>query len=130
MPEMKSVFHVQPAKLLALGFIALILLGAFFLWLPVSTHEGLSFIDALFTATSAVCVTGLSVVDTPTTFTAFGKLVIILLVQVGGIGFVTIAILIAVLLGRRIGLRERLVLQEAYGQISLSGLIRSPSRSC
>nr|MBO2469789.1 Trk family potassium uptake protein [Bacillota bacterium] len=124
MPEMKSVFHVQPAKLLALGFIALILLGAFFLWLPVSTHEGLSFIDALFTATSAVCVTGLSVVDTPTTFTAFGKLVIILLVQVGGIGFVTIAILIAVLLGRRIGLRERLVLQEAYGQISLSGLIR------
>ncbi|GAB6934572.1 TrkH family potassium uptake protein [Calditerricola yamamurae] len=124
MPEMKSVFHVQPAKLLALGFIALILLGAFLLWLPVSTHEGLSFIDALFTATSAVCVTGLSVVDTPTTFTAFGKLVIMLLVQVGGIGFVTIAILIAVLLGRRIGLRERLVLQEAYGQVSLSGLIR------
>lgn len=124
MPEIKNAFHVQPAKLLALGFLGLILLGAFILWLPVSTHEGISFIDALFTATSAVCVTGLTVVDTSTTFTLFGQIVIMLLIQVGGIGFVTIAILIAVLLGRRIGLRERLVLQQAYGQVSLSGLIR------
>jgi trk system potassium uptake protein TrkH len=81
---------VSPAKILVGGFALLILLGAILLALPVSTHSGrLSFLDALFTATSAVCVTGLVVVDTGTYFTRFGQTVILLLIQLGGLGIMT-----------------------------------------
>lgn len=100
--------------------------GAMLLMLPAASVEGrgLNFVDALFTATSAVCVTGLVVVDTGRHFTLFGQLVIIALIQIGGLGFMTMATLIYVIMGKRIRLRERLVIQEAFNQLTVAGVVR------
>ncbi len=94
--------------------------------LPIASKNGqsLGFFDSLFTATSAVCITGLVVVDTGTHFTRFGQFIIILLVQIGGLGIMTMSTLIALILGKRIGLRERILIQESFNQYNLSGLIR------
>ena len=107
---------LNPAKILVLGFAILILLGAFLLTLPIATEngKGLPFLDALFTATSATCVTGLVVVDTGDTFSMFGELVILVLIQIGGLGFMTFATFLFILLGKKITLKERLLLKEAY----------------
>lgn len=115
-----------PARVLVLGFSLLILIGALLLTLPEATRDGqgLSFLNAMFTATSAVCVTGLVVVDTGTTFTTFGQLVVLALIQVGGLGFMTFATLIAIMLGKRVTFKERLVLQEALNQVSPAGVVR------
>lgn len=118
--------RLTPARVLVLGFAAVILLGAMLLTLPLATVDGkgLRFLNALFTSTSAVCVTGLVVVDTGTTFTVFGQIIILCLIQVGGLGFMTFATLFAIILGRRVTLKERLLLQEALNQISLEGIVR------
>lgn len=121
-------FHagkVSPPKILVGGFAVLILIGTILLSLPISTHIGrIPFLDAVFTATSAVCVTGLVVVDTGTYFTRFGQTVIMILIQIGGLGFMTVATLVFILLGKKITLRERLVIQEAMNQFSQQSLIR------
>jgi trk system potassium uptake protein TrkH len=111
---------------MVLGFASIILIGALLLMLPISSTTGnaVSFIDALFTATSATCVTGLVVLDTGTTFTIFGKTVIMLLIQVGGLGFMTMATLFAMMMKRKISLRDRLILQEAMNQGSMEGIVR------
>ncbi|MBW5447310.1 Trk family potassium uptake protein [Cohnella sp. CFH 77786] len=116
----------SPPKLLVLGFALIILAGAQLLTLPISSAAGQStrWIDALFTATSATCVTGLVVVDTGTYYSTFGQIVILVLIQVGGLGFMTMATLFAVFLKRRISLKERLVLQEALNQSSIEGIVR------
>jgi len=116
--------RLTPARVLVLGFLALIIIGTVLLTLPVSTYQGISILDALFTATSAVCVTGLVVQDTGTFFTPFGQAVILLLIQVGGLGFMTAGTLIFIILGKRITLKERLVIQEALNQLTIAGLIR------
>ena len=118
--------HLTTYKLVALTFFALILIGAVLLMLPAASAgvESLSFVDALFTATSAVCVTGLVVVDTGTYFTTFGQMVIIVLIQLGGLGVMTFATLISVAIGKRINLRERLLIQEALNQETVSGVVR------
>ncbi|MEK4293339.1 TrkH family potassium uptake protein [Paenibacillus sp. FSL H8-0261] len=111
---------------MVLGFASIILIGALLLMLPISSTSGnvVSFIDALFTATSATCVTGLVVLDTGTTFTIFGKTVIMVLIQVGGLGFMTMATLFAMMMKRKISLRDRLILQEAMNQGSMEGIVR------
>ncbi|MDR0269577.1 TrkH family potassium uptake protein [Paenibacillus sp.] len=104
----------------------MITLGTFLLSLPISSADGtqIPFLNALFSATSATCVTGLTVMDTGTTFSIFGQIVMIILVQVGGIGFMTMASLIALALNKRISLRERLILQEALNYGSINGVVR------
>lgn len=121
-----SQWRLTPYQILVSGFAGLILLGALILCLPQAsaTGEPLGFVDALFTATSAVCVTGLVVVDTGTRFSLFGQLVIIFLIQAGGLGFMTMATLMAILIGKRINLRERLIMQEAMNQLSVAGVVR------
>jgi trk system potassium uptake protein TrkH len=121
-----SWFRLAPPQILVLGFASIILIGALLLSLPISntTGESLPFIDALFTATSATCVTGLVVVDTGTFFSAFGQIVIIVLIQVGGLGFMTMATMFALVLKRRISLRDRLLLQEAMNQNTMEGIVR------
>jgi trk system potassium uptake protein len=95
------------------------------LMLPISTISGqINFVDALFTSTSAVCVTGLVVFDTGTHFTMFGQIIILVLIQIGGLGFMTSATIIFILLGKKIGLRNRLVAQESLSQLTFSGVIR------
>ena len=105
--------YLDPPKILVLGFAIVILLGAFLLTLPIATEDGkgLSFLNALFTATSATCVTGLVVVDTGDTFTMFGELVILFLIQIGGLGFMSFATFLFLLLGKKISLKERLLLK-------------------
>jgi trk system potassium uptake protein TrkH len=125
----KKSFHflqLKPPQILVLGFAAIILLGACLLMLPIASADGTSlhFINALFTATSATCVTGLVVVDTGTHFTMFGQIVIVLLIQIGGLGFMSMATLIAFVIKKRITLKERLVLQEALNQGSMEGIVR------
>lgn len=116
----------SPAQVLVGGFASLILVGALLLTLPVSSRDGapLPFLDALFTSTSAVCVTGLVVVDTHDQFSLFGQIVILLLIQVGGLGIMTMSTLIFLLLGRRVSLRNRLIIQEAMNHLTLEGMVR------
>ena len=111
---------------LVYGFLGLIALGTVLLILPVSSKTGqsTSFVDALFTATSAVCVTGLVVVDTADYWSSFGQVVILLLIQLGGFGFMTSATLFLLAFGRRVGLRERLIIRESTGLGQLGGLVR------
>lgn len=101
-------------------------MGTLLLTIPVTTvdGQGLSLIDALFTATSAVCVTGLVVVDTGTTFTPLGQMIILTLIELGGLGFMTFATWFALLRGRKIFLSERLLLQESLNQTSVQGMVR------
>ncbi|PKK39335.1 Potassium uptake protein, integral membrane component, KtrB [Clostridiaceae bacterium JG1575] len=117
---------MNPVRVLALGFLATILLGAFFLCAPFVTKTGVAtpFIDALFTATSAVCVTGLTVVDTANYWNSLGQGFILLLIQIGGLGFMSFATLTAIVLGKRLGLRDRLLMREAYNAMNLQGIIR------
>lgn len=115
-----------PVQILALGFALVIFIGALLLSLPIASQSGeiTPFIDCIFTSTSAVCVTGLVTVDTGTYWTYFGKTVIMLLIEIGGLGFMSIATLVFLVLGRRITLKERLVMQEAMNVNSLQGLVK------
>jgi len=119
-------WKLTPYQILALGFAGLIFTGAILLSLPIASTsgQGTNFIDALFTSTSAVCVTGLVVVDTGTHFSLFGQSVIIVLIQAGGLGFMTMATLIALVIGKKIQLRERLIMQEALNQLTVAGIVR------
>ncbi|WP_176702904.1 TrkH family potassium uptake protein [Peribacillus simplex] len=121
---------LDPPKILVLGFVILILIGSYLLTLPISTESGngLSFLDALFTATSATCVTGLVVVDTGSTFTTFGELVILTLIQIGGLGFMSFATFFFFLLGKKISLKGRLLLQESLNNLSMAGVVRLVKR--
>ena len=127
--EQKKYF-LDPPKILVVGFASIILIGAILLTLPAATTNGhgLSFLNALFTATSATCVTGLVVVDTGTTFTIFGQIVILSLIQVGGLGFMTFATFFALLLGKKISLKERILLQESLNNLSMEGIVRLARR--
>ena len=109
----KKPVKLTPPQILLFGFLTVIVIGAFFLTLPISTVEPISIIDAFFTAVSATTVTGLAVVDTGTTFTLFGQIVIMLMIQIGGLGFLTLAVMVILLFGKKVGLRERLLVQEA-----------------
>ena len=113
-------------QLVALSFMLVILLGAFLFMLPISTQngQGLTFLDGLFTATSATCVTGLTVIDVGNELTWFGKMVLIVLIQIGGLGIMTMTTVVMVIAGRKVSLRERLLLQESMSQTEISGVVR------
>lgn len=136
-PERVTVERPQPPRpparaplLLALGFLATILIGSLLLSLPIANRQGevTPYITALFTSTSAVCVTGLVVVDTKSHWTPFGQAVILLLIQVGGLGFMTSSTILLLLTGRRVSLRERILLREAHGVTPLGGILRLTQR--
>lgn len=117
--------HSSPFRVIILGFLAMILIGAFLLMLPFSKQgEGsATFGEALFTSTSAICVTGLVVQDTATYWTLFGQGVIILLIQIGGLGVVTVAMTLAGIAGRKIGLQQRITMQEAISAPDVGGIV-------
>ena len=126
LPKKKKGFELTPFRIIMFGFAGIILLGALLLMLPIASKSGevTPFIDTLFTATSAVCVTGLIVYDTATHWTLFGQTVIILLIQIGGLGVVTVALMISLIGGKRIGLRERNLMQEAIAAPKVGGIVR------
>lgn len=123
--QKKFTIKTSPAQTLVIGFAAVIMIGAILLTLPIAVQSGkeTNFLTSLFTATSAVCVTGLVVVDTATHWTTFGQIVILALIQVGGLGFMTMATFLYLLLGRRIGLKQRLIIQESLNYTSLAGIV-------
>lgn len=116
----KYIIDLSPPSILALGFLLLTFIGTLLLKLPFSTTQPITLIDALFTSTSAVTITGLSVLNIGTTFTLFGQIVIATLVQVGGIGFMTFAVIAALSLTSRMGIRHQALAQEVMGQTSLA----------
>lgn len=118
--------HLTPPQILVLGFATIILIGTVLLSLPFATVSGreMPLVDALFTATSATCVTGLVVHNTGTYFSLFGQLVIMAMFQIGGLGFMTMSTLFALVLKKRISLKERLILQEAMNQTHIEGIVR------
>ena len=118
--------NLSPPQIIVGGFALVIFIGTILLNLPISSTRGesIGFVDALFTATSAVCVTGLVVVDTGTYWTTFGKTVILLLIQIGGLGFMTLATLGALIIGKKISLKERLLIQESLNEHKLSGVVK------
>lgn len=115
----RGTVNLSPPSILALGFLALIIAGTLLLKLPVSHHGELPWLHAMFTATSAVTITGLSVVNVGEAYTVFGKVVIMLLLQCGGLGFMTFAILAVMSLSPKLGLKQQIMAQETIGQTSL-----------
>src|SRR5690606_27556534 len=116
----------SPARLIAGSFAIAILVGTVLLALPAAHAPGIevSWLDALFTATSAVCVTGLIVLDTGTDFSTFGQVVILVLIQLGGLGILSAGTLVALAAGRRIGYRERQQLQSQLNTLQAGGVVR------
>ncbi len=100
---------------IATGFFALVLAGSVLLVLPISTKQSISYVDALFLSVSSVCITGLSPVVVSSTFTTFGKAVILLLIQIGGLGFTTVAMSVFAILGVRLGISEKFLVEETLG---------------
>ena len=118
--------RLSKAQTIALGFFLIIMTGTLLLMLPISSRSGqvTNFHDALFTATSATCVTGLIVADTYQHWNNFGQVVILALIQTGGLGFITMGVFFSVFLKRRIGLKERNLVQESVNTFDIGGGVR------
>ena len=122
----KAIRNLTSFQMITMGFFTVIMLGALLLTLPAATGDGkgASFLHALFTATSATCVTGLVVQNTATYWTGFGQFVILMLIQIGGMGVVTLAVAITIVSGKKIGLMQRSTMQEAISAPQLGGIVR------
>lgn len=120
----KLIKKLSRVQIIAFGFFGVILIGSLLLMLPFSTRSGqtTSYVDALFTATSATCVTGLTPFDTYTHWTLFGQLVILFMIQLGGIGFMTVITMATLFMRHKIGLQNRMLVMESAGTITLSGI--------
>lgn len=123
---MKKKKYLSQVQFIALGFLVMILIGTLLLMLPISSRTGEStkFLSALFTATSASCVTGLVVVDTSTHWSVFGQIIIIILIQIGGLGFISIGVFFSIILRRKIGLRERGLIMESINSLKIGGVVK------
>ena len=117
---------LSSSQMIILGFAAVILLGALLLMLPVSSKSGeiTPFLDCLLTSTSAVCVTGLVVYDTAAHWTVFGQAIIIVLIQIGGMGVITVAAAITMAAGKKISLMQRSTMQDAISAPQVGGIVR------
>ena len=126
MNEIRVRKHLSTFQIIILGFLGVILIGTVLLMLPFATREAgsASFMDALFTATSATCVTGLVVQDTATYWSGFGQAVILTLIQIGGMGVVTLAVGITIISGKKIGLMQRSTMQESIAAPQVGGIVR------
>lgn len=123
---MNKLKHISPGRLIVLGFFMVIMIGAFLLMSPFSRRNGVdvSFVDALFTSTSAVCVTGLIAIDTADTFNLFGKTVVAMLIQIGGLGVTSIGVGLILLIGRNVGIKQRMLVKEALNLTSMKGIVK------
>ena len=123
---LKKKHELSTAQIIALGFFLTILVGSILLCLPICAADGrwTCYLDALFTSTTSVCVTGLVVVDTYAHWSVFGQVVILLLIQCGGLGIITLSTFVMVLIGRKVSLKDRLLLEDAFNLDTLQGLVR------
>ncbi|MEN3034249.1 MAG: TrkH family potassium uptake protein [Aquificaceae bacterium] len=123
-----KTFELTPHRILLLSYISLIITGSFLLYVPLSATKSVSYLDALFTATSATTVTGLVVLDTEKDLTFFGKLVVLILIQLGGLGYMTLTTYFLIVLRRKLSLRDRLILAESFNYPGIYGLVRFVKR--
>ena len=117
---------LNPAAQIVIGFLSIILIGTFLLCLPISSNNGqwFSFVDSMLTSTSSVCVTGLIVVDTAVHFSLFGQIVILFLIQIGGLGFITLTSLVFLLMGKKITYEKRVTMKESFNQENVQGIVK------
>ncbi len=122
----KWMYRISPTRIIALSFILVILTGTVLLCLPVSSRMGqwTSPLDALFTSTSATCVTGLIIADTYTNWSLFGQLVILVMIQIGGIGLMTVISMVFIFLKKKLRMQERKVLMQAAGNVQVGGMVK------
>lgn len=122
----KWMYRISPTRIIALSFILVILTGTVLLCLPVSSRMGqwTSPLDALFTSTSATCVTGLIIADTYTNWSLFGQLVILVMIQIGGIGLMTVISMVFIFLKKKLRMQERKVLMQAAGNLQVGGMVK------
>jgi len=120
----KNSNEINAPRLLIFGYLGIILVGTLILSLPISTTKGISVVDALYTASSSLCVTGLIVKNTAVDFTLFGKSIILILIQIGGLGYMTLSTTFFFFLGRKISLRERVLFKESINVLSYNNLKR------
>ena len=123
---LKRQNHLSQTQFIAYGFFGIIMAGTLALMLPFANRSGqnLGFVNCLFTATSATCVTGLVAADTWSQWTVFGQLVILAMIQIGGLGFITIGVFLSIVLRRKIGLKERGLMQESVNTLQIGGVVR------
>ncbi len=124
--EVRKKRHLSQTQFIAYGFFAIILIGALLLMLPIANRSGknLGFINCLLTATSATCVTGLVAADTWSQWTLFGQMVILAMIQIGGLGFITIGVFVSIILRRRVSLKARGLMQESMNTLQIGGIVR------
>ncbi len=124
--EVRKKRHLSQTQFIAYGFFAIILIGALLLMLPIANRGGknLGFINCLLTATSATCVTGLVAADTWSQWTLFGQMVILAMIQIGGLGFITIGVFVSIILRRRVSLKARGLMQESMNTLQIGGIVR------
>ena len=124
--EVHKKRHLSQTQFIAYGFFTIILIGALLLMLPIANRSGknLGFINCLLTATSATCVTGLVAADTWSQWTLFGQLVILAMIQIGGLGFITIGVFVSIILRRRVSLKARGLMQESMNTLQIGGIVR------
>ena len=122
----RNKFTISTTHIILLSFLLVILIGSLLLFLPISTKSGtsVSYIDALFTATTATCVTGLTTLTTATTWSGFGQAVILILIQIGGLGTITVLTGFMIVMQKRIGMKDRQLIQAAFNLDTMSGLVR------
>ena len=125
--KIKQIFKMTPAKVILLGFASLILIGAFLLCLPISNteREWIPFIDALFSSTTSVCVTGLMTIDIAAELSLFGEIIVLFLIQIGGLGFVTMTSFVFMIIGKTINYQTRIALQESLNKEDAEGVVRT-----
>lgn len=122
---MKSKFkNITPTQIIAFGFLVTIIIGTIILMLPISNTGPIEVVDALFTAVSSTCVTGLTTLPISEQFTTFGKVIIMLLIEIGGLGFMVFVSLILMVFGKKISLKERILISQSLNQNSLKGMVR------
>ena len=119
----KQATRWDTVKILVVGFLGVILVGAILLWLPISNQEPMEFMDALFTSVTCICVTGLITITPATQLTVFGKVVMLILIQIGGLGVIACVAIFFFLMKKRISMKERIVIQESYSGDRLGGVV-------
>ena len=122
--------HISQTQFIAYGFFLIIMTGTLLLMLPVSSRDGQvePFLNCLFTATSATCVTGLVVADTWTQWSLFGQVLLLIMIQLGGLGFISIGIFLSIVLRRKIGLKERGLMEESVNTLQIGGMVKLAKR--
>ena len=128
MREIKK--KIGTTKILLISLLAVIIVGAILLRLPICNKQSIKMVDTLFVSTSAVCVTGLTTIVPIEQFSVIGQIVLLMLIQIGGIGFMTLIAIVLIAIGKKLNLSDKLIIRESLNQDSMKGLVKLVKRIC